>query len=186
MHSSTASLLVGGLLVGNVAAAREGKRRLASAYVTINAPPMGANTPVSGTVTGLNCANGAYKGILLVSGDNGATYWDKSHSRYLNLGVPNPGQAQNAGVPIAADCECGSSGVWGDEALARPAPPDCWGTVFLRAAPSLPRLLVAHTPCRFTRRRAPSRRHVQLGHVDVVAVRQRCVHHALHRAAVVL
>jgi hypothetical protein len=64
------------------------------------------------------------QGILLVSsGDNMDLWWDKSHSRYLNLvgtaadalpyfttgitnhlqGVPDPGDAQNAGVVLSAD-----------------------------------------------------------------------------------
>jgi len=76
----------------------------AGVSVTLNIPPSGSVTPVSGKITGLTGPASNYKGILLISsGDNIDLWWDKSHSRYLNLGVPNPGQAQNAGVVLASD-----------------------------------------------------------------------------------
>jgi len=68
------------------------------AQVIVNAPGLGAGNPVTGRVQGVNPPYSQYKLGILVSGNNGGTWWDKTHD-YPN-GTP---QAVVLGIPINAD-----------------------------------------------------------------------------------
>lgn len=77
--------------------------------IDMKVPPAGSDAPITGTVT--DVAAGAkfsdYKLAILTSADNGATYWDKSHSPYFLAWtrgeMANPGELQNAAVVIQSD-----------------------------------------------------------------------------------
>jgi len=77
--------------------------------IDMKVPPAGSDAPITGTVT--DVAAGAkytdYKLAILTSADNGATFWDKSHSPYFLAWtrgeMANPGELQNAAVVIQSD-----------------------------------------------------------------------------------
>lgn len=77
--------------------------------IDMKVPPSGSADPITGTVT--DVAAGAkytdYKLAILTSADNGATWWDKSHSPYFLAWqrgeMANPGELQNAAVVIQSD-----------------------------------------------------------------------------------
>jgi len=49
----------------------------AAQRVDVVAPPLGSDTPVTGRVSGVTGGMADYKLGILVSSDNGATWWDK-------------------------------------------------------------------------------------------------------------
>jgi hypothetical protein len=76
-------------------------------YIT-QYPAMGTANPWGGLAVNLPLAPANVKAVLLVCGPctGNIMWWDKMHSRFLNLGVSDPGDAQGAGIPIA------SNGTW--------------------------------------------------------------------------
>lgn len=70
----------------------------AAISMTVNTPALGVNNPVTGSVSGLPLAANQYKIGILVSGDGGNTWWDKTHD-YPN-GTP---QAVVTGIPLNND-----------------------------------------------------------------------------------
>jgi len=66
--------------------------------VDVVAPPVGSDAAVTGKVTGVTGSPADYKLGIVVSGDNGATWWDKTHN--YPAGTP---QAIVTGIPVNAD-----------------------------------------------------------------------------------
>ncbi len=52
-------------------------RGAAQPYVFMQCPAMGTADPISAQVQGISQAYGNVKGVVLVSGDGGNTFWDK-------------------------------------------------------------------------------------------------------------
>jgi hypothetical protein len=63
-------------------------------------PPLGSMSQFTGHITGVTNPE-QFKLIMLVSGDGGNTFWDKTHNQYLASGVADPGSAQNAAIVIS-------------------------------------------------------------------------------------
>jgi len=83
---------------------------VASVRLVGNLPAKGTTYQlISGSVSGLCGQPSDYKAVVLLSANNGQTWWDKTHSQYINAAPgrgwtqAETGQKQNAGMVVQTD-----------------------------------------------------------------------------------